>query len=151
MQHVTLGASRRKLRTDFFVLFAIFLCLVESFKGLGCISYNALLFTGFWNWRWLREEENARIFARLTEGKGKSCCVPLPGLLSPSASFFFATRKPVLPFLRSLFSKQEGEFNLIKCRSFLVFVAAAARGFHYPRCLSRMTGFHRTIPAYTLG
>lgn len=65
--------------------------------------------------------------------------------------FFFATRKPVLPFLRSLFSKQEGEFNLIKCRSFLVFVAAAARGFHYPRCLSRMTGFHRTIPAYTLG
>ena len=54
-------------------------------------------------------------------------------------------------FFVFFFSKQEGEFNLIKCRSFLVFVAAAARGFHYPRCLSRMTGFHRTMPAYTLG
>lgn len=150
MQHVTLGASRRKLRTDFFVLFAIFLCLVESFKGLGCISYNALLFTGFWNWRWLREEENARIFARLTEGKGKSC-VPLPGLLSPSASFFSPPGSQFSLFFVFFFSKQEGEFNLIKCRSFLVFVAAAARGFHYPRCLSRMTGFHRTMPAYTLG
>ena len=67
--------------------------------------------------------------------------MPLPGLLSPHRLLFFSFFLPFFFFLLFsfsptssrfslsfvfLFSKQESEFNLIKCRSFLVFVAAAA-------------------------
>ena len=96
------------------------------------------------------------------EGERGKRRVPLPGLLSPIVFFFFSfflffsffsptSRRFSLSFV-FLFPKQESEFNLIKCRSFLVFVAAAVPVLSLstlPSPYDRLSPDHR--PAYTLG
>lgn len=145
-----------KARNRFLLSFSdLFMARWKLQSPLRCISCNALLSVHPESdvdferrkslARWRREKErkeerkaSARAFARPSFS-----FVLFPFLLFPP----FSSPPSVFPFLRFLFSKRGGEFNLIKCRSFLLLVPAMP-DFSLSTLPSRMTSFQTDHTAY---